>query len=64
MAAKPIAASLQVITTLESFGEVRSALTDAGVDINQEESGLVWAPLAGVEVMCSCVAGSPLQRRS
>uniref|UniRef100_A0A061R912 Duf28-domain-containing protein n=1 Tax=Tetraselmis sp. GSL018 TaxID=582737 RepID=A0A061R912_9CHLO len=40
----------RVISSLESFGEVRAALTDAGVDVSQEDSGLVWAPLATVEV--------------
>jgi len=40
----------QVITALENFGEVRDALTEAGVDISQEDTGLVYSPLAPVEV--------------
>ena len=40
----------QVISSLESFGEVRDLLTEKGLDIDQEESGLIWAPVASVEV--------------
>lgn len=40
----------KVISTLEQFGEVRDALTAAGMDINQEDTGLVFAPMAPVEV--------------
>jgi hypothetical protein len=41
---------VKVISTLEQFGEVRDALTAAGMDINQEDTGLVFAPMAPVEV--------------
>mmetsp|Transcript_2568 Transcript_2568/g.7278 ORF Transcript_2568/g.7278 Transcript_2568/m.7278 type:complete len:83 (-) Transcript_2568:132-380(-) len=40
----------KVISSLEHFGEVRNVLTEKGLNIDQEESGLIWAPVATVEV--------------
>ena len=40
----------KVITSLESFAEVNQKLIDSGLKVNAEESGLVYLPLARVDL--------------
>ena len=40
----------KVLTSLESYGAVSHSLSDQGLKLNLEESGLVYVPLAEIEV--------------
>jgi len=40
----------KVLTTLESFADVSESLSNQGLKLNMEASGLVYAPLASIEV--------------
>jgi len=40
----------KVLTSLESFGAVSQSLSEQGMKLNMEASGLVYVPLASIEV--------------